>query len=66
MYVPRRAALNGEMAYLPHAVDHGGEILGNHITKNRDKAAALAFIQKALTRHEPPAKMTRAQVLRNV
>lgn len=43
------------MAYLPHAVDHGSEILESHITKTRDIAAALAFIKKALTRHGRPA-----------
>lgn len=43
--------LNGEMVYLWRAVDHEGEILESYVTKKRDKAAALAFIKKALKRH---------------
>jgi putative transposase len=40
--------LNGEMVYLWRAVDHEGEILESYVTKKRDKAAALAFMKKAL------------------
>ena len=40
--------LNGEMVYLWRAVDHEGEILESYVTKTRDKAAALAFMKKAL------------------
>ena len=47
--------LNGAMVYLWHAVDHEGEILESYVTKTRDKAAALAFMKKALKRHGSPA-----------
>ena len=43
--------INGETHYLWRAVDHEGEILESFVTKKRDKAAALAFIKKALKRH---------------
>lgn len=43
--------VNGERHYLWLAVDHEGEILESYVTKNRDKAAALAFLKKALKRH---------------
>mgnify|MGYP000101803233 FL=1 len=43
--------VNGERHYLWRAVDHEGEILESYVTKNRDKAAALAFLKKALKRH---------------
>lgn len=43
--------LNGEMVYLWRAVDHEGEVLESFVTKKRDKAAALAFMKKALKRH---------------
>ncbi len=46
--------LNGEMVYLWRAVDHEGEILESYVTKTRDKAAALAFMKKALKRHGAP------------
>ena len=46
--------LNGEMIYLWRAVDHEGEILESYVTKTRDKAAALAFMKKALRRHGQP------------
>ena len=39
------------MVYLWRAVDHEGEILESYVTKSRDKAAALAFMKKALKRH---------------
>ncbi|MFD1786226.1 transposase [Sphingomonas floccifaciens] len=50
--------LNGEAVYLWRAVDHEGEILDSYITKSRDKAAALAFMKKALKRHGSPAAIT--------
>jgi len=50
--------LNGEMVYLWRAIDHEGEILESFITKTRDKAAALAFMKKALKRHGSPASIT--------
>ena len=43
--------INGEMHYLWRAVDHEGEVLESFVTKERDKAAALTFIEKALKRH---------------
>jgi putative transposase len=43
--------INGEPHYLWRAVDHEGEILESYVTKKRDKAAALAFLKKALKRH---------------
>ena len=43
------------MVYLWRAVDHEGEILESYVTKTRDKAAALAFMKKALKRHGSPA-----------
>jgi putative transposase len=50
--------VNGEMRYLWRAVDHEGEILESYVTKTRDKAAALAFMKKALKRHGSPATVT--------
>ena len=58
--VPRRgvrdpqggvANINGEPHYLRRAVDHEGEVLEIYVTRKRDKAAALAFLKKALKRH---------------
>src|SRR5471032_2366784 len=43
--------INGEMRYLWRAVDHEGEVLESFVTKERDKAAALKFIKKAMKRH---------------
>ena len=40
------------MVYLWRAVDHEGEILESYVTKKRDKSAALAFMKKALKRHD--------------
>jgi transposase-like protein len=44
--------IGGEMHYLWRAVDQEGEILESYVTKTRDKKAALAFIKKALKRHD--------------
>ena len=52
--------LNGEMVYLWRAVDHEGEILESYVTRTRDKDAALAFMKKALKRHESPAPIVTA------
>ena len=49
--------INGETHYLWRAVDHEGEILESYVTKTRDKAAALAFVKKALKRHGSPAEI---------
>ena len=46
--------INGEMRYLWRAVDHEGEVLESYVTTTRDKAAALAFIKKAMKRHGRP------------
>ena len=46
--------INGEMRYLWRAVDHEGEVLESFVTKDRDKAAALKFIRKAMKRHGRP------------
>ncbi len=46
--------VNGERCYLWRAVDHEGEVLESYVTKTRDKAAALAFIKKAMKRHGQP------------
>ena len=43
--------INGERHYLRRAVDHAGEVLESYVTKRRDKAAALAFLKRALKRH---------------
>jgi putative transposase len=50
--------INGEMHYLWRAVDHEGEVLESFVSKTRDKAAALAFIKKALKRHGSPKAIT--------
>jgi putative transposase len=43
--------IGGEMHYLWRAVDHEGEVLESYVTKDRDKAAALKFLKKAMKRH---------------
>jgi putative transposase len=50
--------INGEMHYLWRAVDHEGEVLESFVTKDRDKAAALKSIKKALKRHGSPKAIT--------
>ena len=50
--------INGQMHYLWRAVDHEGEVLESFVTKDRDKAAALTFIKKALKRHGSPKAIT--------
>ena len=50
--------VNGEMRYLWRAVDHEGEILESFVTKNRDRAAALKFIKKAMKRYGSPQAIT--------
>ncbi len=46
--------INGQMRYLWRAVDHEGEVLESFVTVERDKAAALTFIKKAMKRHGRP------------
>src|SRR5579875_3345563 len=43
--------INGQTHYLWRAVDHEGEVLESFVTKERDKAAALKFLKKAMKRH---------------
>ena len=50
--------LNGGMVYLWRAVDHEGEVLESYVARTRDKAAALAFMKKALKRHGSPEVIT--------
>ena len=50
--------IKGEMRYLWWAVDHEGEVLESFVTKERDKAAALTFMKKALKRHGSPKAIT--------
>ena len=50
--------INGQMRYLWRAVDHKGEVLESFVTKERDQAAALKFIKKALKRHGSPQAIT--------
>ena len=42
------------MRYLWRAVDHEGEVLEAYVTTTPDKAAAFAFIKKAMKRHDGP------------
>jgi putative transposase len=50
--------INGEMHHLWRAVDQEGEVLESYVTKTKDKAAALAFMTKALKRHGSPEAIT--------
>ena len=45
----------GEHHYLWRAVDHEGEVLESYVTKRRNKAAAIAFLKKAMKRYGKPA-----------
>lgn len=46
--------INGEMHYLWRAVDHEGEVLEALATKERDKAAAVKFMKRAMRRYGKP------------
>ena len=46
--------INGETHYLWRAVDHEGEVLEVFATKSRDRAAALAFLKRAMKRYGRP------------
>jgi putative transposase len=46
--------INGQMRYLWRAVDHEGEVLESYLTVERDKAAAMRFVRKAMKRHGRP------------
>jgi putative transposase len=50
--------VNGEMRYLWRAVDHEGEVLESYVTRERDRAAALGFIKKAMKRRGSPQTIT--------
>ncbi|MDF1720201.1 MAG: DDE-type integrase/transposase/recombinase [Minwuia sp.] len=42
--------VNGERRYLWRAVDHESEALEVHVTKVRDRSAAMDFLKRALKR----------------
>ena len=46
--------INGETHYLWRAVDHEGEVLEVFATKRRNRAAALAFLKRAMKRYGHP------------
>ena len=46
--------INGETHYLWRAVDHEGEVLEVFATKRRNRAAALAFLKRAMKRYGRP------------
>ncbi len=46
--------IRGQTHYLWRAVDHEGEVLEPFVTKSRDKASALKFMRKAMTRYGNP------------
>ena len=50
--------INGEMHYLWRAVDREGDVLESFVTKERDKAAALKFMRKAMKRYGNPEAIT--------
>ncbi len=50
-FVEEFVKINAEQHYLWRAVDHEDEVLESYVTRKRDKAAALAFLKKALKRH---------------
>ncbi len=45
---------DGETHYLWRAADHEGEILECHVTKIRDKKAALKFLKGTIRKHDRP------------
>ncbi len=49
--------INGEMHCLWRAVDHEGKVLESFATKTRDKAAALAFMKKAMKQYGKPERI---------
>ena len=59
--------INGEMHYLWRAVDHEGEVLESFTSKQRNRAAALTFIKRAMKRHgKPQAIVTDGQIVDKV
>jgi putative transposase len=49
--------INGETHYLWRAVDHEGTILECHVTKRRNKKAALKVLKKLMSRHGRPKEI---------
>jgi putative transposase len=50
--------VKGEWRYLYRAVDKYGETVGFLLTENRDQAAALRFLKKAIRRNGVPETIT--------
>ena len=50
--------VNGEMRYLWRAIESRRRDPRSFVTRERDKAAALKFMKKALKRHGSPAAIT--------
>ena len=46
--------INGVTHYLWRAVDHEGEVLEAHVSKTRNRKAALKFLRKTIRRHGRP------------
>ena len=46
--------IGGVTHYLWRAVDHEGEVLESFVTRKRDKAAALAFLKRAMKQYGQP------------
>jgi putative transposase len=49
--------INGETHYLWRAVDHEGTILECHVTKRRNKKAALKVLKSLMSRHGRPKEI---------
>ena len=50
--------IKGEWRYLYRAVDTRGQTIDFLLTEQRDQAAALRFLKKAIRRHGVPEKIT--------
>ena len=50
--------VKGAWRYLYRAVDKHGQTIDFLLTEQRDEAAALRFLKKAIGRHEVPDKIT--------
>ena len=51
------ARIDGVQPYLWRAVDHEGEGLEAHVTRTRNKAAALGFLGPRMKRHGRPEEV---------